>query len=311
MNTQSDAIRDSAVKAAPVAPTVITPWQSFYWSVRRELWENRSVYLAPLGVAAVFLLGFLISTFHLPGRMRGLSGLDPVHYQDAIELPYDIAAGLMMLTGIVVSVFYCADALYSERRDRSILFWKSLPVSDLTAVLAKASIPFVIVPLLVSAIAIAMQFIMLVMSSVALLGSGVSIASLWTQLPLVQMSLLMLYHIATAHALWPAPVYSWLLLVSGWARRAVFLWAALPVLAIAGLEAIAFRTSHFAALVGSRLIGGGTNVVQSPDRMFPTNPMVHPMPGHFLMSLGLWGGLLLTAAFLALAVRLRRYRAPI
>ena len=311
MNTQSDAIRDSVLTASTTAPAVVSPWQAFYWSVRRELWENRSVYLAPLGVAAVFLVGFLISAFHLPGRIRGLSGLDSMQYHDAIELPYDIAAGLMMLTGIVVSVFYCADALYSERRDRSILFWKSLPVSDFTTVLAKASIPFVILPLLVSAIAVAMQFIMLVMSSVALLGSGISIASLWTQLPLFQMSLLMLYHIATAHTLWPAPIYSWLLLVSGWARRAVFLWAALPIVAIAGLEAIAFRTSHFAALVGSRLIGSGPSVVQYPERMFPTNPMVHPTPGHFLMSAGLWGGLLVTVAFLTLAVRLRRYRAPI
>ena len=46
-----------------------------------------------------------------------------------------------MLTAMVVGLFYCLDALNGERRDRSILFWKSLPVSDTTAVLAKASIP--------------------------------------------------------------------------------------------------------------------------------------------------------------------------
>jgi len=311
MNTQSNTIRDSAMPAAPAAPAVISPWQSFYWSVRRELWENRSVYLAPLGVAAVFLVGFAISSFRLPAKMRGLTGLDPMHYHDAIAQPYDIAAGLMMLIGIVVSIFYCADTLYGERRDRSILFWKSLPVSDLTVVLSKASIPFVILPLLVSAIALAMQFIMLLMSSIALLGSGVSISGLWNQLPLFQMALLMLYHVATAHALWPAPIYSWLILVSGWARRAVILWAVLPIVAIAGLEAIAFRTWHFAALVGRRFIGDAHSVAVSPGEMFPTNPMVHPTPFHFLLTPGLWGGLLLAVIFLGLAVRLRRYRAPI
>jgi len=311
MNTQSDALRDSAQAAGTAATATISPTQTFYWCIRRELWENRSVYLAPVGVAAVFLLGFVISLAHLPAKIRGLSGLDAMRYHTAIELPYDIAAGLMMLTGIVISVFYCADALHGERRDRSILFWKSLPVSDTTTVLAKASIPFVILPALVSAIAIAMQFIMLTMSSVALLGSGVSIVSLWTQLPLFQMGLLMIYHIATAHALWPMPVYSWILLVSGWARRAVLLWAVLPVIAIAGIEAIAFQSWHFAALVASRLIGGGASVVQYPDQMFPTNPMVHPTPFHFLAAPGLWGGLLVTAVFLALAIRMRRSRAPI
>jgi ABC-2 type transport system permease protein len=68
-------------------------------------------------------------------------------------------------------------------------------------------------------------------------------------------SLLTVYHTFTAHALWPLPIYCWLLLVSGWARRATFLWAALPLVAIGGVELIVFRTRHFAGLVGSRLIG--------------------------------------------------------
>ena len=311
MGTQSNVIRDSAIHAQTAAPTTIPPTQAFYWCVRRELWENRSVYLAPLGVAAVFMIGFVISLARLPAQIRGLSGLDAGHYHDAIARHYDIAAGLMMLTGIVVSIFYCADALYGERRDRSILFWKSLPVSDTTAVLAKASIPFVILPVIVSAIAIGMHVIMAVLSSAVLAANGVSVVSFWRQLSVFQMALLMIYHVATAHALWPMPLYSWILLVSGWARRAVLMWAVLPVIAIAGVEAIAFRTGHFAALIGSRLIGSGPNVVQYPDQMFPTNPMVHPTPLHFLMTPGLWGGLLVTAIFLALAIRLRRYRAPI
>ena len=118
-------------------------------------------------------------------------------------MPYDIAAGLMMLTGIIVSVFYCLDALHGERRDRSILFWKSLPVSDRTTVLAKASIPLLVVPLLTSAVAIGMYWVMLLLSSAVVLGSGQSVATLWTQVSFMQMSLLLLYHIFTAHTLWP------------------------------------------------------------------------------------------------------------
>jgi ABC-2 type transport system permease protein len=207
-------------------------------------------------------------------------------------------------------VFYCHDALHSERRDRSILFWKSLPVSDLTTVLAKVSIPLVVLPLLTFAIVVAMQGIMLLLSSLLLLGNGQSVAALWTKLSFFRMSLLTLYHILTAHALWPLPIYCWLLLVSGWARRATFLWAVLPLVAIGGVELIVFRTGHFAALVGSRLIGAAP-AFDSPDNMFPSGPMTHITAGTFLSCPGLWIGLVVAAAFLAAAVRLRRYQAPI
>jgi ABC-2 type transport system permease protein len=217
----------------------------------------------------------------------------------------------MMLTTILVSVFYCVDALYSERRDRSILFWKSLPVSDVTAVLAKITIPLIIVPLLSFALAVGMQVFMMVVSSVVLLGSGLPVAPLWSQLPVFQMSALLLYHLLTAHTLWPAPIYAWFLLVSGWARRAPFLWAVLPMVAIAGLEAIVFHTSHFAVLVGYRFIGANAPADMGQRGVFPTNPMAHIMPARFLMSPGLWIGLAITAIFLYAAVRLRRYRAPI
>ena len=311
MNGESHAMDRAALGSQKVAAASLSATRPFYWSVRRELWENRSIYLAPLGAAVLFLLGFLITLVHLPAKMRGLSAMDQAHYHEAIALPYDIAAGLMMLIGIIVSVFYCADALHGERRDRSILFWKSLPVSDFTAVMAKAAVPLVIVPLLTFSIAVAMQIIMLLMSSAVLLANGMSIATLWTQLSLLQMILLMLYHIVTAHAIWPAPIYAWILLVSGWARRAVLLWAVLPIIAISGLEAIVFRTSHFAATVGSHLIGDTPAIVAAPSEMFPTNPMVHLSPGRFLTSPGLWVGLLLTAAFIAAAVRMRRCRGPI
>ena len=311
MNTPSNAMHDAALESQAIRPALVSETQPLYWSVRRELWENRWIYLAPLGVAGVYLVGYLISLWHLPAQMHKLPGLGPEHYREAILMPYNIAAGFMMATYILVTLFYCAEALHSERRDRSILFWKSLPVSDLTTVLAKASVPFIILPLLTFAITLFLQFIVLVISTAVLMASGLSVASLWTRLPVVEMSLLMLYHIVTAHALWPAPVYCWLLLVSGWARRAAFLWAALPVVAIAGVEKIAFHTQHFATLISHRLIGGGAPMGYAPADIFPTDPMTHIMPGNFLSSPSLWIGLAIAAAFLAAAVRLRRYQGPI
>jgi ABC-2 type transport system permease protein len=282
-----------------------------YWSVRRELWENRSIYVAPLAVAAVVLFGFLISTIHLPDCMLGRLALDPAKQRTAIEMPYDFAAFLIILTAFIVGVFYCLDALHGERRDRSILFWKSLPVSDLTTVLSKVSIPLVVLPPLIFTIIVATQMIMLLLSTIVLLGNDPSVATLWARLPLFKMSLALLYGLA-AIALWHAPIYGWLLLVSGWARRATFLWAVLPPLAICVFEKIAFNTSHFANMLGYRLIGWFTQAFVPPVKCgVAINPLTQLTPGKFLSTPGLWTGLLVAAVLLAAAARLRRYGGPV
>jgi ABC-2 type transport system permease protein len=309
MNPQSNAVPDSSVDAHPIKPPALSVTRPFYWSVRRELWENRSIYIAPLAAGAVFLLGFLISLTRLPHQIRALSSLEAAQQQENLMRPYDFAAGLIMATTLIVGVFYCLDALHGERRDRSILFWKSLPVSDLTTVLSKASIPLVVLPLLTIAITVATHWIMLLLSTVVVAGSGLSVRSLWAHLPLFQMSLMLFYHLLTVHVLSHAPFYCWLLLVSCWARRAVFLWAALPVLVIAVVERVAFNTSYFVGMLGRRF-GGGSEAVAFHGRM-PIEPGMQLTPGNFLSSPGLWIGLVVAGIFLATAVRMRRYREAI
>jgi ABC-2 type transport system permease protein len=305
MNTQSEAM--APLEANVTVPVVIPVSRRLYWSVRRELWENRAIYIAPLAVAALFLVAFLIGVIHPPVKMRDAMALDPMRHQDLIEQPYTFAAFLLMGTTLIVAMFYCLEALYSERRDRSILFWKSLPVSDLTTVLAKLSIPLIILPLATFAITVVTQWIMLLLSSALMLARGQSVAALWSHLPLFQMSLMLLFHVVAIHGLQFAPVYSWMLLVSSWARRAPLLWAVLPPLAIGVAEKIAFNTSHFAALLGY-LLGGGPEVVTGKMQMLPLTSLA---VGEFFMNPGLWIGLAVAAAFLAAAVRLRRYREPI
>jgi ABC-2 type transport system permease protein len=305
MNAQSDAI--SPLEANVAVPVLIPLGRRFYWSVRRELWENRAVYVAPLAAAALLLVGFLISIIHPPARMRAVVVLDPMRHQELIQQPYTIAAGLLMVTTLIVAVFYCLDALYSERRDRSVLFWKSLPVSDLTTVLAKASIPLVILPLITFAVTIVTQWIMLLLSSVVMLARGQSVATLWSHLPLFQMSLMLLFHVVAIHGLQLGPVYCWMMLVSSWARRAPLLWAVLPPLAIGVTEKIAFNTNHFASLLGY-LLGGGPELTTGKMAMAP---LEFGAVVNFLIYPGLWIGLAISAAFLAGAVRLRRYREPI
>jgi ABC-2 type transport system permease protein len=302
MNTQSNAIPWS-VDAQRIAPTVISATRPFYWSVRRELWENRSVYIAPLAVAAVTVFGYLIATM---GYVMSTANL--AQRRAALEGPYSFAMGLIMGTAFIVSIFYSLEALHGERRDRSILFWKSMPVSDLVVVLSKASIPLIVLPLLSFATVVVAELIMLSLASVVLMGSGLSVATLWT--PVFQMSLMLLYHLVTVHMLWYAPMYGWLLLVSSWARRAAFLWAALPWLAIGVVEKIAFNTTHFAAWAGYRFSGdaAGGSFMGDNGSM---DPLMHLTPGKFLITPGLWIGLAFFAACIIATARLRRYQGPI
>jgi ABC-2 type transport system permease protein len=288
-----------------IAPAAMAATRPMYWSIRRELWEYRSIYIAPLAVAAVTLFGFLIATLG-----RALSMHDPARRAAVLTEPNTFAELLIMGTAFVVGLLYSLDALHGERRDRSILFWKSLPVSDLTTVLSKASIPLVVLPLLSFALTIATQWIMLLFSTVVLLGSGLSAAPLWTHMPLFQSWLLLFYHLFAVHVLWYAPIYGWLLLVSAWARRVAFLWAALPWLAIGIVEKLAFNTSHFAAWVGYRFSGDAAGGSFTADNV-SMSPLMHLTPGKFLSTPGLWIGLAFFAACIAAAVRLRRSQGPI
>jgi ABC-2 type transport system permease protein len=310
MNTPSNVMAESQSRPEATATVEISPARRLCWSVQRELWENRSIYIAPLAVGAVFLAGFFISLFHLPNRMRGVMALSPMQQHEAIQQPYVIVALMLMATDLLVAAFYCLDALYGERRDRSILFWKSLPVSDLTTVLSKASIPILVLPLITVAITVATQLIMLLVSSAVLTGNGQALGLLWSHVALFKMTLINFFHLVVFHGIWWAPFYGWLLLVSAWARRAPFLWATLPPAAIAVVERVAFSTSHFAELLQYRFSG----VPQTGDAqagMMTMDMLAPDSMGQFLISPGLWIGLAVTAAFLFAAVRLRRSRGPI
>ena len=311
MNTQSNTVPESSSDSQAITPAAMSATRPLYWSVRREVWENRSIYVVPLIVAAVQVFGFAISTIGLADRRRAVLLLDPAHQRAAIELPYDLAAMMMIFIVFIVGVFYCLDALHGERRDRSILFWKSLPVSDLTTVLSKVTIPLVVLPLISFAITVCVQLIMLLETSVVLIFHGMSPATTWANVPVFQNWLVLLYGLV-AIALWHSPIYGWLLLVSGWARRATFLWAVLPLLAIGIFERITFGTSYFGAFVKHRLFGFAPDAFDFQGLHNPTiDSLAQLTLGRYLTSPGLWIGLLVAAAFLAAAIRLRRYRGPL
>jgi ABC-2 type transport system permease protein len=323
MNTPSNAVPESSLNSQAIATAPLSATRPLYWSIRREIWENHSIYVAPLAIAAVYLLSFAVSVIWLPNNMREvwmphtmreMATLKVTDSLIGLAMPYTHAAMFVGLVAFLVGIFYSLDALHGERRDRSILFWKSLPVSDLTTVLSKAAIPLVVLPLTAFVVSVFLQQIMRLLSLSVLVMNGGSAAALWTRLPLSEMELVTLYGTAVI-VLWHAPIYCWFLLVSGWARRAAFLWAVLPLLAIAAMENIAFHTSFLGSMLLGRLVGFSEAFDLKDKNGVPIDthfiPLTQLAPGRFMASPSLWLGLILAAAFLAAAVRLRRYRDPI
>ena len=277
-------------------------WRQFDWSVRREIWENRSIYLVPLGVGALIVAAAAINVLHMAPELH-TAPLDPAMPHAAIEAPFIFASLLLMFSTMVVAVFYSVDALYGDRRDRSVLFWKSMPVSDTITVLAKLSIPLLLLPLVTFAVTFVTQLIMLLLG-VLRAGSG-----LWGHLGLLNLWWSEFFHLIALHGLWWAPFWGWFLLASAWARRAPLLCAVLPPLAIGFAEKIAFGTSHFGEWLLFRFMGSMNGGPPQANPMSSASLMAMTPLG-FLTNVHLWTGFALCAVFVAAAVRLRRRGGP-
>lgn len=288
----------------------------FYWSVRREIWENRSITVAPLVVAIFVLLGSLVSLVAASHGFRALAddGASASRSLAAqVAKPLRMAPAPIMLATFLVGLFYSLDALYGERRERSLLFWKSMPVSDRTTVLAKVAIPVVALPSIALLLSWLVYAVLVAAASAVLTAKGVGPGALGDELSLFAQPLIMAYGLA-AHALWFAPIYAYLLLASAWARRLPLLWAALPPFVIALVEHVAFRTDYLAALLKYRLAGAMSTAFATASQAGgdgEVDRLGQLTPATFLTTPGLWLGLFAAAAFLVAAARLRRDREPI
>ncbi|HEX4078597.1 MAG TPA: hypothetical protein VHX61_06960 [Rhizomicrobium sp.] len=300
MSTQADAGPSSAARAD--APTAVARTRPYLCSVRREIWENRSIWIAPLAAAGFVLFGVAISLIRHPHGMEKISKASPAAQAAFHMIPYGIAIVAILITAAIVALFYCLGTLYNERRDRSILFWKSMPVSDVTTVLAKASIPMVVLPLIAFVVICATQLVMLLLNAAAA-------TPFWSSVPLLRIWALLVYGMV-ALVLWNAPICGWLLVLSAWAKRSPFLWAALPPLAIGIVEKLAFDTSYFWNFVQYRLHGGFTEAFAPMPRHMKVFQWPEPDPAKFFSTPGLWLGLVAAAALFALAIWLRRRREP-
>jgi len=308
MSTQPNAAYGSTPEAPRANTAIMRPTAPLYWSVRRELWENRSLYIGAPAVGVLILVGFVISVLRL-SHYTGSPGAKHVEPLMVVQNLYGFAALGIMATTILVAFFYCLDSLYGERRDRSILFWKSLPVSDVTTVLSKALIPVVVLPLITFVTTVVTQFIILILSSIMFEAHGLPVTPLWNHAGPLQNWLILFFHLLAIHGFWYAPIFGWLMLVSAWARRTPILWAVLPVLGLGLVEKIAFGTTYVGNLLGYRLSGPQDASLSMSGMAMDSTQQIHL--GQFLITPGLWIGFAFAAAFLVGAIQLRRYRGPL
>ena len=273
--------------------------RNFHWSVRREFWEHyRSLLWVPVAVAIIVFASVLVGMLRHPWN---LGALEPAKRAIAIAMPYSIAASVILLTSFLVAFFYCLDTLHAERRDRSVLFWKSMPVSDTTTVLAKFFVAAAVLPVIGFTVALATQLVVLAASTAIVPGLA--------DVRLGQMTVVMMYGIAI-HALWFVPIYGYLMLVSAWAPRAPFLWAIIPPIALVAAEKLAFDTGFISSVLRYRFMGAMTEGFSPGAMRGPITQISQLEPARFFASPNLWIGLAIGAACIYAAIRLRRQRDP-
>jgi ABC-2 type transport system permease protein len=280
--------------------------------VRREFWEHRSLWIAPLAVGALVMLGAVIGHASIgsetaqadPNMRTGLFGV--------ALLVFGIP---QWITLSVILWFYSVDCLYSERKDRSILFWKSMPVSDQKTVLSKFLVAALIVPLGVFVVTSVTSLLFCAVWALRGLFDP-SVINLWDTATWFRIQGLTFVSIVVA-TLWYAPLTAYLLMLSAWARRNVSVWAIVPPLAAVIVEQIAFHTHHLRTILAYRL-GGilqefhlGQLFVEGSGESPETASMrglanIHPAAA--FANIDLWLGVLFAAALVLAAVRIRRYR---
>lgn len=315
---------------------------AFMTLVRREFWENRGAFLTtPMVVGAILVFlalltisGAAVLVEKVNGQefvlAKAIEGLRSVDTQE-LDLFWDVnLLGISALFNAVlffVVFFYLLGALYDDRKDRSILFWKSLPISDSATVLSKLIAAAILAPLLTIGVLAATQIVLMIIGTILLWHGGLNI---WTYLwgpadPIYVWVLLLAAYIV--QAFWMLPIWGWLLLTSAFARGKVFLWAVVPPILI-GLFMSWFRITQYLRfddhwwwkMLAERFFGGVVPVAMSIGddaqvglvslNQATTSglPISFAALGRRFGDPDLWWGVVIGGLFITGAIFIRRYR---
>ena len=293
--------------------------------VRREFWEHRSLVVAPIVVAGLIFLGVLLAMvtagiqtgFGAEGVVAGLNMTPSGGTSTGLNTLLLMPLGLMNVVLFFTVFFYCLDALYAERKDRSVLFWRSLPVTDTETVISKFATAAVAAPLLVFAIVALLQIAIIVALAVfVVMGGGSAWKLIWEPLSLTRVFGFEFYTLF-ASSLLTLPFIGWFLACSAAVKKAPFLWAVLPFLLIPLLEQLIFRTQYFVDIVYGHFPRAYSASFRVDADLFKDesavlssgiDPTAFVDIGGLLSSPNTWAGLVVAVGFGALAVYMRRTR---
>ncbi len=257
-----DTYTPTRSQAPSAARSQTSSAKTFSWLVRRELWEHRAFWIVPAVVMGIILITHIValiqgsSHVNIAGDM--LPEIDGFSESMVPMIGEIIMLVLVVVFGIavgIVSVFYLLDSLYSERRDRSVLFWKSLPITDTATVGSKLFTGVVVLPVVALAAAFVTYVCILLLLTVAFgFRDGFPLFGLWN--PLLMVSSISKWFVLTlTQQVWFLPVYAWLLFCSAFARKAPFLVAVLVPLGIILTEQLIYRHSYLGQILGNYFAG--------------------------------------------------------
>jgi ABC-2 type transport system permease protein len=318
--------------------------RAFSYLLRREFWENRGAFFTtPLAMGGVLILLVLTvisaaamlvhevdgEKFLLSNAVAKLSETDLSHLDAVWDVQLMGVSALFNGVLFIVLFFYLLGSLHDDRKDRSILFWKSLPISDMNTVLSKLVSASVVAPLLwIGAMALT-QIVFMLIATVMIWNSGLSAWDyVWSPADPTEIWLLLLVGYLV-QAFWMLPVWGWLLLASAFAKARPFLWAVVPPVVLIIFQSWLNATRYFrfdnqiAEVIGTRLAGGalpmGINIDGSEENItFGTLAFedgdVKEVPIDLASSLDrfthsdMWWGIAVGVLFIAAAIWIRRYR---
>ena len=241
--------------------TKINRYSPFKTLMIREFWEHkRAIFYTPMFITGLFIIMSLIGIISTGELKIGDIQIGSDHTEEipkgAINIVLLLCTGLIWIGVILAMIFTALGSLYDERKDSSVLFWKSMPVSDTQTVMSKILTVLFVIPLVAIPFAwIAQTFLLLIMSYF-LSYTDINIwQSIWAPADFLSMTGFFLAYITTT-AVWIAPLFAWFMLVSVTAKRAPFLTAIIiPAVTIA-TEALIFHTQHLGSWIGMHLTHG-------------------------------------------------------
>jgi len=293
--------------------------------IRRELWEHRSIWITPIAIAVIVTLSNLSALMlagefaeHLNVAIFGAQNLAGDADRKAVLTAYFVgSSGLFLFALAILTVFYALDSLYAERKDKSILFWRSLPVTDAETVISKLATAIIVIPAFAIAAILATHLVNLAMTSVWVSSKGGDAGLLiWGSVPLLDnwlAAIIVIY----AFALWMSPFLGWFMFVSAFTKRAPLLMAFMPLLVIPLLERIFLSASPFGEAVWGRFASiplfSGIDVQTFFDEGHVVDDKTVSLLAQidmpkFVTSIDTWAGIIICGLLITSAIYVRRYR---